>query len=65
MPLVDAPAPATRATAAAVSSGVSPGGDDVAVFERGGRTCVIAGHVIHLSTLLELAAWKAGGRIRS
>jgi hypothetical protein len=41
------------------------GGHDVAVFERGGRTCVVAGHVIHLSTLLELAAWKGGGRIRS
>ena len=41
------------------------GGHDVAVFERGGRTCVIAGHVIHLSTLLELAAWKGSGEIRA
>ena len=41
------------------------GGHDVAVFERNGRTCVIAGHVIHQSTLLELAAWKGGGDIRS
>jgi hypothetical protein len=41
------------------------GGHDVAVFERNGRTCVIAGHVIHESTLLELAAWKGGGRVRS
>jgi hypothetical protein len=41
------------------------GGHDVAVFERGGRTCVIAGHVIHLSTLLKLAAWKGGGNIRA
>jgi hypothetical protein len=41
------------------------GGHDVAVFERGGRTCVIAGHVIHLSTLLDLAAWRGGGHVRS
>jgi hypothetical protein len=41
------------------------GGHDVAVFERNGRTCVIAGHVIHQSTLLDLAAWKGGGDIRS
>jgi hypothetical protein len=41
------------------------GGHDVAVFERRGRTCVVAGHVIELSTLLELAAWKGAGDIRS
>jgi hypothetical protein len=41
------------------------GGHDVAVFERDGRTCVIAGHVMRLSTLLELAAWKGDGQIRS
>ena len=41
------------------------GGHDVAVFERGGRTCVIAGHVRELNTLLKLAAWKGGGSIRS
>jgi hypothetical protein len=41
------------------------GGHDVAVFERNGRTCVIAGHVIHRSTLLKLAAWKGGGHVRS
>ena len=41
------------------------GGHDVAVFERGGRTCVIAGHVRELDTLLKLAAWKGGGSIRS
>jgi hypothetical protein len=34
------------------------GGHDVAVFERGGRTCVVAGHVMKLSTLLKLSAWK-------
>lgn len=41
------------------------GGHEVAVFERDGRTCVIAGHVIHKSTLPKLAAWKGGGEIRS
>ncbi len=41
------------------------GGHDVAVFERGGRTCVIAGHVRELDTLLKLAAWKGGGSIRA
>jgi hypothetical protein len=41
------------------------GGHDVAVFERGGRTCVLAGHVLRVDTLLKLAAWKGGGRIRS
>jgi hypothetical protein len=41
------------------------GGHDVAVFERHGRTCVIAGHVIHQSTLLKLSAWKGDGEIRS
>ena len=41
------------------------GGHDVAVFERGGRTCVVAGHVRELDTLLKLAAWKGGGSIRS
>ena len=41
------------------------GGHDVAVFERGGRTCVVAGHVLRVDTLLKLAAWKGGGSIRS
>jgi hypothetical protein len=41
------------------------GGHEVAVFERDGRTCVIAGHVIHRSTLYKLAAWKGDGEIRS
>jgi hypothetical protein len=41
------------------------GGHDVAVFERGGRTCVLAGHVIELETLLKLAAWTGGGSVRS
>ena len=41
------------------------GGHDVAVFERGGRTCVIAGHVLRIDTLLKLAAWRGDGQIRS
>lgn len=41
------------------------GGHDIAVFERGGRTCVVAGHVLKLDTLLKLAAWRGDGRIRS
>jgi hypothetical protein len=43
----------------------SHGGHDVAVFERDGRTCVLAGHVMRLSTLIELAAWTGDGRLRS
>lgn len=41
------------------------GGHDVAVFERDGRTCVLAGHVIEVDTIVELAAWTGGGRVRS
>ena len=41
------------------------GGHEVAVFERDGRTCVVAGHVMKRSTLLELAAWTGGGDVRS
>ena len=43
----------------------SHGGHDVAVFERDGRTCVVAGHVMRRSTLLKLAAWTGGGDVRS
>ncbi len=41
------------------------GGHDIAVFERDGRTCVLAGHVERSSTLVELAAWTGGGAMRS
>ncbi len=41
------------------------GGHDIAVFERNGRTCVLAGHVMEQETLLKLAAWRAGGDVRS
>ena len=36
------------------------GDRDVAIFERDGRTCILAGHVEHTSTLVRLAAWKGG-----
>jgi hypothetical protein len=35
------------------------GDQTIAVFERDGRTCVLAGHVEHTSTLVKLAAWTA------
>ncbi len=35
----------------------------VAVFERGGHTCVLAGHVIHHDTMPKLASWRADGAI--
>ncbi len=41
------------------------GGHDVAIFQRGGKTCVLAGHVEEEATLLKLAAWRAGGDISS
>jgi hypothetical protein len=37
------------------------GDRDIAVFRRGGRTCVLAGHVLHQSTLVALAAWDPRG----
>lgn len=41
------------------------GGHDVAVFERGGRTCVVAGHVMNRSTLVDLAVWPGPGSRRA
>ena len=35
-------------------------GRDVAIFERDGRTCILAGHVERTSTLVKLAAWTGG-----
>jgi hypothetical protein len=32
-------------------------GRDTAIFERDGRTCILAGHVERTSTLVRLAAW--------
>lgn len=41
----------------------SDGPRDVVVFERGGRTCVLAGEVHRRSTLLKLASWRGDGAI--
>lgn len=49
----------------ALSHDPAHGGHDIAVFERGGRTCVIAGHVERVETLVKLAAWTGGGAVRS
>jgi hypothetical protein len=38
-------------------------GHDIAVFERGGRTCVISGHVERRSSLVRLATWSGHGEI--
>jgi anti-sigma factor RsiW len=38
-------------------------GHDVAVFERGGHTCVLGGHVLRQSTLVKLASWPASGNV--
>jgi hypothetical protein len=41
----------------------SDGPRDVVVFERAGRTCVLAGEVHRRSTLLKLASWRGDGAI--
>lgn len=38
---------------------VRDGDHTIAVFERDGRTCVLAGHVERVSTMVKLAAWTA------
>jgi hypothetical protein len=40
-------------------------GHDIVVFERGGHTCVLSGHVEHRDTLAELASWRSGGGART
>jgi hypothetical protein len=37
---------------------------DVVMFTRGGRTCVLAGHVLHTETLVKLASWQGEGAVR-
>ena len=39
------------------------GGHDVATFQRDGRTCVLAGHVESVDTLVKLAAWSGDGTV--
>jgi hypothetical protein len=36
----------------------------LAVFVRGGHTCILSGHVAHRATLIKLAAWKGDGAVR-
>jgi hypothetical protein len=61
-PAVDPPADAriVRRDGVAVAL-VRDGERDVAIFERDGRTCVLAGHVEDPSTLVELASWNPSG----
>ena len=37
----------------------------VAIFERNGRTCILAGEVLDERTLVELAAWEGDGTLQS
>jgi hypothetical protein len=37
---------------------------DAVMFDRAGRTCVLAGHVIHEDTLVKLASWQGDGAVR-
>jgi hypothetical protein len=37
---------------------------DVVMFMRDGRTCVLAGHVLHTDTLIKLASWQGDGSVR-
>jgi hypothetical protein len=39
------------------------GDRDAVMFERNGRTCVLAGQVITPATLVKLASWRGGGAI--
>jgi hypothetical protein len=62
---LDPPAGARRVRVGGVDVRVYADGDHtVAVFERGGHTCVLAGHVMRRSTALELAGWHASGSLR-
>jgi hypothetical protein len=38
-------------------------GHEIVAFQRQGKTCVLSGHVEHRSTLVELATWRADGRV--
>lgn len=40
------------------------GEHEVVVFRRGGRTCVMTGHVKHRDTVVKLATWRGDGRVR-
>jgi len=57
-PALDLPRGAARARRNGIEIALyrDRAGHDVAVFERDGHTCVLAGHVMHRSTLIKLAA---------
>ena len=63
---LDTPTEGERVTrdGVAVQLFEAPDGHDVAVFERNGRTCILAGHVRDPATLVKLAAWPGGGVVR-
>ncbi len=60
-----APAGATRRTVGGVDLALyrAEDGHEIVVFQRQGKTCVLSGHVEHRSTLVELASWRADGRL--
>jgi hypothetical protein len=62
---LDVPADAERELAGGVEVRLlrDDHGHEIAVFERGGRTCVLSGHVERRSTLVELATWNGDGQV--
>jgi hypothetical protein len=65
-PPLKVPANAHRMRVNGVDLAIYHDGDrTVTVFERGGHTCVLAGHVIHHDTMPKLASWRASGAIES
>jgi anti-sigma factor RsiW len=64
-PPLDPPADARRSRVAGVDlASWRDGMRTVVMFERGGHTCVLAGHVVHADTLPKLATWRGDGVIR-
>jgi anti-sigma factor RsiW len=64
-PPLDAPVDARRSRVRGVElASWRDGMRSVVMFERGGHTCVIAGHVIHADTLPKLATWRGDGAVR-
>jgi hypothetical protein len=65
-PPLEVPADAHRMRVNGVDLAMYRDGErTVTVFERGGHTCVLAGHVIHHDTMPKLASWRADGAIGS
>jgi hypothetical protein len=65
-PPLEVPANAHRMRVNGVDLAIYHDGErTVTVFERGGHTCVLAGHVIHHDTMPKLASWRANGAIES